>query len=168
MRRFAILLDSAEAPDPAIDFSADLLASYGVKATWFVARQSAAIERLSRRNALFELVAEERRGDTLSRFPRAWRDERELEQETPNWEVASLLGRDEALTVLSFNSLHVLLNTRDAPARRALLDAGPVLSELSSAQLAAHTQSGLGTRSLLLSLLGHVSGSSAAVRLSEL
>ncbi len=168
MRRFTILLDTTEAPDPAIDFSADLLASYGVKATWFVARQSAAIERLARRNTLFELVPGERRTETLARFPNLWRDERELEQETVNWEVAPLLARDEPLTVLSFQPLHVLLNTRDANARRALLDAGPALSELSAAQLAAHTQTGLGARSLLLSLLAHVSGGTSTVRLSDL
>jgi hypothetical protein len=168
MRRFAILLDSSEAPDAAIDFSADLLASYGVKATWFIARQSAATERLARRSALFELIPGERQAETLARFPKAWRDETELERQVANWDLAPILARDEPLTVLAFLPLHVLLNTRDANARRALLDAAPALSELSAAQLAAHTQAGLGTRSLLLSLLAHVSGGPATVRLCDL
>ena len=168
MRRFAILLDSSEAPDAAIDFSADLLASYGVKATWFVAQQGDAVERLGRRTALFELISAERRSETLARFPNAWHDERALEQENANWDVTAILARDEPLTVLVFRPLHVLLNLREASARRALLDSAPALRELSAAQMTAHTQAGLGTRSLLLSLLSHVSGGTAAVRLSDL
>ena len=50
-----ITLDIDWAPDYIIDYVAELLIAKKVKATWFVTHQSAAIERLSKHEDLFEL-----------------------------------------------------------------------------------------------------------------
>ncbi|MBL8678988.1 MAG: hypothetical protein JNK05_07470 [Myxococcales bacterium] len=55
MIRPVITLDIDWAPDVAIDFAADLLATAGAKATWFVTHASPAVDRLRQRPDLFEL-----------------------------------------------------------------------------------------------------------------
>jgi hypothetical protein len=53
--RTAITLDVDWAPDDAIDDVAALLAERGVRATWFVTHESAAVDRIRERRDLFEL-----------------------------------------------------------------------------------------------------------------
>ena len=50
-----VTLDTDWAPDVAIDAAAGILATHGVKATWFVTHESPAIDRLRARGDLFEL-----------------------------------------------------------------------------------------------------------------
>ncbi|MCA9588844.1 MAG: hypothetical protein KC657_26190 [Myxococcales bacterium] len=55
MSHTVLTIDVDWAPDAAIDFTADLLASRGVKATWFLTHDSPAVARLRERPELFEL-----------------------------------------------------------------------------------------------------------------
>jgi hypothetical protein len=54
---FIITLDTDWAPDPVIDFTANILIKNNVKATWFITHRSPAIERLEEHPELFELGA---------------------------------------------------------------------------------------------------------------
>jgi hypothetical protein len=238
MRRFAITLDTDWAPDAAIDFTADLLASHGVKATWFVTHMSPAIERLRQRSALFELgihpnflagsshgatpedvldhcmklVPEARsmrthalvqstpmldlllrrtpirsdvtiflprarhlelidyqwKGERLLRVPYFWEDDVEMLRMEPSWDAAPLLSHCHNLSVFAFHPIHVMLNSADMAPYEALKQSVPRLSEASGAQLSAHAHEGLGTQSLLTSLLGHLRGGSATLRIHDL
>ena len=55
MPRIVVTLDLDWAPDSAIDFAAEILASAGVRATWFVTHDSPAVQRLREKPDLFEL-----------------------------------------------------------------------------------------------------------------
>jgi hypothetical protein len=238
MRRFAITLDTDWAPDAAIDFTADLLASQQVKATWFVTHTSPAIARLRGRSDLFELgihpnflpgsshgaspeavfehcmqlVPEARsmrthalvqstplldlmlqktpircdvttflprarrlelidyqwKGERLLRVPYFWEDDVEMLRKAPSWDAEPLLTHCEDLTVFAFHPIHVMLNSADMAPYEALKRSIPSLKDADSAQLAAHAHAGEGTRSLFLSLLAHLSGGAATLRVRDI
>jgi hypothetical protein len=155
MHRFAITLDAGWAPDTAIDFTADLLASYALKASWFITLEGPAVARLRQRSELFELI------------DHAHKD-LELRRAQPSWDAQPLLTPTTELSVLRFHPIHVLLNTAELARYEALALSAPSLRDASPAQLSAHTHVGPGTRSVFLQLLAHLSGGATSVRLSDL
>jgi hypothetical protein len=168
MRRFAITLDTGWAPDTAIDFTADLLASYGLKASWFITLDGPAVERLRRRSELFELIDHAQKDQRLAGLPCAFQDDLELRKARPSWDAQPLLAAEGELAVFRFHPIHVLLNTAELARYEELALSAPSLRDANPAQLSAHTHVGEGTRSVFLELLTQLSGGLSTVRLSDL
>ncbi len=106
-------------------------------------------------------------GRTLIRVPYYWEDDDEMEQPTPCWRLARLLGIGGGLKVFDFHPIHVYMNAVTMAPYRSLAADFTRLQDADEAGVMGLIRPGNGTRSLFVELVETLAESGQSLRIRD-
>lgn len=105
---------------------------------------------------------------TLLRIPYFWEDDFEMERSKPIWDLAPLLALGEGLKIFDFHPIHVYLNSLDMGPYTVLKQQVRKLSEATRVDVDPFVHVGIGTQTLFMELVQHLSVSGWSLLIKDL